>query len=230
MLVVLPHNAMGSALSTPPPPRTRRPNPAITTEPPCASATPCASALPRTSALPYTPGTPCASALPYTPATPCASVTPCASDHPCQTVPWMSAARPTMAFKNEVVSDADIDRYHLPFPKGGGRWWTRDAERDYYLWGGIRGNLAYEVEQEGIFCLYVDGQVFDINIQPGNQYEDNSTQETVFVWSRNMSIEPQPSTIALHKIISVLKEALTSFGSDGRKNAFFPKHRVLFDF
>ncbi|MFM1800044.1 MAG: hypothetical protein RLZZ117_2322, partial [Cyanobacteriota bacterium] len=54
-----------------------------------------------------------------------------------------------MAFTNEVVSDADIDRYDLPFQKGEGRWWTRDAERDYYLWGGLSGNPAYGTELEG---------------------------------------------------------------------------------
>jgi len=42
-----------------------------------------------------------------------------------------------MTFVNEVVSDEDIDRYGLPFEKGSGRYWTRDAERDFYLWGGM---------------------------------------------------------------------------------------------
>lgn len=74
-----------------------------------------------------------------------------------------STARCRMAFRNEVVSDDDIDRYNLPFPKGGGRWWTRDAERDYYLWGGITGNPAYESQEYGVFSLYIQKYSIGLN-------------------------------------------------------------------
>jgi hypothetical protein len=61
-----------------------------------------------------------------------------------------------MAFVNEVVSDADIDKYGLPFKKGSGRYWTRDAEKDMYLWGGKGGNPSFGEEIQGRFRLYLD--------------------------------------------------------------------------
>ena len=47
-----------------------------------------------------------------------------------------------MAFVNEVVSDEDIAKYNLPFAPSTKCYWTRDKERDYYLWGGISADYA----------------------------------------------------------------------------------------
>ncbi|MEY4352926.1 MAG: hypothetical protein RLZZ609_1167 [Cyanobacteriota bacterium] len=135
-----------------------------------------------------------------------------------------------MAFKNEVVSDADIDRYKLPFPKGEGRWWTRDAERDYYLWGGLVGNLAYEETQEGWFYLFVHGKIYDICIEPSQPKKDDKAQETVFHWKNITSINPEPSGANREIVIGILKEALKCFGFDGRKSIYHPRYRVSFGF
>ncbi len=135
-----------------------------------------------------------------------------------------------MAFKNEVVSDADIDRYNLPFPKGEGRWWTRDAERDYYLWGGLVGNLAYEETQEGRFHLYLDGVEYKVFLQPAPQANIESNQETIFRWKEIEDIQPAANSVEIRKLIETLKEALSCYGFDGRRNIFYPSFRVVFDF
>ncbi len=77
----------------------------------------------------------------------------------CPLFPLEPCFRP-MAFVNEVVSDADIDKYGLPFKKGSGRYWTRDADRDMYLWGGKGGNPAFGEDIVGYsICFYLDKQL-----------------------------------------------------------------------
>lgn len=150
---------------------------------------------------------------------------------PCQTGWGMSSALVCpMTFKNEVVSDEDIDRYNLPFPKGGGRWWTRDVDRDYYLWGGLVGNLAYETKQEGVFYLYVNNILYDIRIEPADFLNEDRTLETVIQWQEILSINPEPSASVKTQVVEILKEALVSFGFDGRKNIYFSRLRVEFKF
>jgi hypothetical protein len=77
-----------------------------------------------------------------------------------------------VAFVNEVVSDADIDAYGLPFEKGKGHWWTRDKERDLYLWGGRGGNPLWDEEILGRFNLYIAGFKLRLAISLGQWSRD----------------------------------------------------------
>jgi hypothetical protein len=160
-----------------------------------------------------------------------ASGTPCPPAWRCQTSTRMSSAVQTMAFKNEVVSDADIDRYNLPFQKGDGRWWTRDAARDYYLWGGLSGNPAYGTEQEGRFYLYVDGNVHFIIVfltENLNNVEDFPRTRN---WQEIARIVPEPDDFR-HKarLGKIIKEALNAYGYDGQNDDCSKDVRVVFGF
>ncbi|MEB3333754.1 MAG: hypothetical protein VKP70_02080 [Cyanobacteriota bacterium] len=148
-----------------------------------------------------------------------------------QVGPRMGTAPPTMAFKNEKVSDADIDRYKLPFKKGDRRWWTRDAERDYYLWGGLCGNPAFEREQEGWFYLYVDEVIYWIKMYPDTFSPDLKTDPYLVNWRAVLRIEPNPRTSRKReRLIRILKEALMAYGLTG-ENDYWPKNwLVSFDF
>lgn len=136
-----------------------------------------------------------------------------------------------MAFKNEVVSDEDIDRYNLPFPKGGGRWWTRDAERDYYLWGGLVGNPAFDDMREGRFYFFASGEVYWIKLIPG--MGSKSLKESPFTirWESIGRIEPE---IRNHEqriqIVQLLKEALVCYGYEGQDDGWVKNTRVAFGF
>jgi hypothetical protein len=136
-----------------------------------------------------------------------------------------------MPFKNEVVSDEDIDRYNLPFPKGEGRWWTRDAERDYYLWGGRVGNPAYDDMQEGRFRLYVNGTVYLIRITPGEGSTDLYESPFIINWESIAGIQPNTaSKEELDRIIQVLKEALIIYGYEGQDDNWVENAKVLIGF
>jgi hypothetical protein len=136
-----------------------------------------------------------------------------------------------MAFKNEVVSDADIDRYNLPFQKGDGRWWTRDAERDYYLWGGLSGNPAYGTDQEGWFYLYVDGNLHTFLLLPGEFSSSLKDTPYIICWDQILRIIPDPtSLVEEQKLVSILKEALTEYGLYGQKTMWPIETRVSFTF
>jgi hypothetical protein len=160
-----------------------------------------------------------------------ASGTPCPPAWRCQTEPRMSSAVQTMAFKNEVVSDADIDRYNLPFQKGDGRWWTRDAERDYYLWGGLSGNPAYGTEQEGRFYLYVDGAVYGFILEPGEFSASLKTIPYIVCWEQILRIFPHLiSPQKEYQLVTILKEALTEYGLYGEINTWPVETQVKFNF
>lgn len=136
-----------------------------------------------------------------------------------------------MAFKNEMVSDADIDRYNLPFPKGGGRWWTRDAERDYYLWGGLTGNLAYDDRQEGRFDLYADKTTYSIALIPGKGSQSLKELPYLIRWKKVLQITPEiQDTCKRELIIKHLKEALTIYGYDGENNTWPKTTKIIFEF
>ena len=155
----------------------------------------------------------------------------CQPPQTCQTKPLMSPASQTMAFKNEVVSDADIDRYNIPFRKGDRRWWTRDAERDYYLWGGLSGNLAYDDFQEGRFYLYVDGEVHGIKLQPGEFSKSLKDIPYIVCWESLLRIIPEPeSPEREQQLISILKEALMVYGLYGEENLWPVETQVYFKF
>ena len=136
-----------------------------------------------------------------------------------------------MAFINEVVSDADIDRYNIPFRKGDQLWWTRDAERDYYLWGGLDGNLAYDDFQEGHFNLYVDGAVHGIKLQPGEFSKSIKDVPYIVCWDKVLRIIPEPESPEQElQLIIILKEALSVYGFDGEKNLWPVETEVTFKF
>ena len=155
----------------------------------------------------------------------------CQTPHLCQTVPSMSPAPQTMAFNNEVVSDADIDRYNLPFQKGDGRWWTRDAERDYYLWGGISGNLAYDTVERGRFYLYTEGEIHGFILRPGKFSASLKEIPYIVCWDGISRIIPEPNSDQQEKqLIDILKEALIEYGLHGEKNAWPIETLVKFNF
>lgn len=136
-----------------------------------------------------------------------------------------------MTFKNEVVSDDDIDRYNLPFPKGGGRWWTRDAERDYYLWGGLTGNLAYDDMHEGRFYLYYDGIVYWFRLLPGKSSKSLYDSPYIIEWNSIARIEPEISNHEKRKqIVNVLKQALEAYGYEGQDDDWVKQTQVSFRF
>lgn len=154
-----------------------------------------------------------------------------AMDDTWQTGSSMSTGSATMAFKNEVVSDADIDRYKLPFPKGEGRWWTRDVERDYYLWGGLVGNLAYDEMQEGRFNLYVDGVLYWVKLHPGNGSRSLSETPYIVEWKSIGRIQPPIADGDRQlQVIDTLKEALVVYGYDGHNDNWLKAIRVQFGF
>ncbi|MBM5816102.1 MAG: hypothetical protein FJ083_05800 [Cyanobacteria bacterium K_Offshore_surface_m2_239] len=136
-----------------------------------------------------------------------------------------------MAFKNEVVSDADIDRYKLPFQKGEGRWWTRDAERDYYLWGGLSGNPAYDTEQRGWFYLYINKEIHTFLIQPGMFSQSLKDNPYIVRWKHLLRIIPDPTSADNQEfLVSVLKEALSIYGLQGEQRKWPISIQVYFDF
>jgi hypothetical protein len=136
-----------------------------------------------------------------------------------------------MAFKNEVVSDDDIDRYQLPFTKGEGRWWTRDAERDYYLWGGLSGNRAFDDTREGRFYLYVDGIIYWVKLLPGKGSESLKESPYVISWKTIARIEPQiVDQVFASRFIDLLKEALVVYGYEGQDDGWVKNAKVVFEF
>lgn len=120
-----------------------------------------------------------------------------------------------MPFANQVLSDDDIERYGLPFSKGSSCHWTRDAERDYFLWGGLIGNPAFDDWQEGDFVLYVDGIEYHVMLEPGLNGLDSSSGTYVVHWSRILSINPEPDIGDSDHILEILAEALVAYGVNG---------------
>ena len=136
-----------------------------------------------------------------------------------------------MAFKNEVVSDADIDRYQLPFAKGEGRWWTRDAERDYYLWGGLSGNRAFDDVREGRFFLFVDGVVYFFLLSSGKNSESLKANPYIVHWKSILRVDPEILDERVERSIKeTLKEALSVYGLYGENTRWPVRTKVLFNF
>jgi hypothetical protein len=136
-----------------------------------------------------------------------------------------------MAFVNEVVSDADIDKYGLPFEKGSGRYWTRDAERDMYLWGGKGGNPAFGEEIEGRFFLYFDYKQFYLVLHPGEGSVSFLDSPYVINWDSVSQIQPTDlHGVSIELVLSTMKEALLVYGQDGELNAYTPTRLVHFGF
>lgn len=136
-----------------------------------------------------------------------------------------------MAFVNEVVSDSDIDKYGLPFKKGSGRYWTRDVERDMYLWGGLSGNPAHGEDIEGRFYLYVGGMEIYIVVLPGTWSAKFSESPYVISWKSLEHVRPSDlGKIRKDRFLEILKEALTVYGRNGRENRYTPTRIIKFEF
>lgn len=136
-----------------------------------------------------------------------------------------------MAFVNEIVSDADIDRYGLPFQKGAGRYWTRDKERDIYLWGGLIGNPARGEPIEGRFHLGISGSLVYLRLRPGYWSAKFSEVPYVVTWDSVESIQSDsPGLLVGNDVLLLLKEALVCYGRNGRDNKYTGEISVKFNF
>jgi len=136
-----------------------------------------------------------------------------------------------VAFVNEVVSDADIDAYGLPFEKGKGHWWTRDKERDLYLWGGRGGNPLWDEEILGRFNFFVLGTIFKLRISVGTWSEDWHAKPYVVEWGCVTEMIPSSlPDLSQSEVLDLVKEALVVYGRDGRLNRNTPERVVHFGF
>ena len=136
-----------------------------------------------------------------------------------------------MAFVNERVSDEDIDAYELPFIKGDDQWWTRDKERDIYLWGGRSGNPARGEQIIGRFHFYMSGTRLLLGISLGQWSKDWHVKPYVVAWDQLLWIEPANcGELDRANMISLLKEALITYGRNGWENRNTPDRIVNFGF
>ncbi|MEB3169293.1 MAG: hypothetical protein VKK97_11270 [Synechococcaceae cyanobacterium] len=136
-----------------------------------------------------------------------------------------------MPFINELVTDADIDDYGLPFEKGLLHYWTHDRANRRYLWGGMAGNPAYDDFQEGRFWLYTNNRLHYIVIEPGEFSKSYKESPYRVEWKRIIDIVTYPGNIEVSKgVLDELKEALTVYGVDGRTNKFTPVRNIIFNF
>jgi hypothetical protein len=136
-----------------------------------------------------------------------------------------------VAFVNEIVSDADIDAYGLPFEKGKGHWWTRDKERDLYLWGGRGGNPLWDEEILGRFFFFVSGVTIKLEISVGSWSEDWHARPYVVEWGNVVFVDqPVCAGLSQNQVLDLVKEALVVYGRDGRHNRNTPERIVHFGF
>ncbi len=136
-----------------------------------------------------------------------------------------------MAFVNEVVSDEDIAKYNLPFKPGAGRYWTRDRERDSYLWGGILDGFAYGYEQEGQFEFYWKGVLLRITLDMGRGSSSFQDSPYRIIWNKVTHIQPfNLGGLSKRDVFSLLKDALLAYGYDGRMNVFAQERQIDFNF
>lgn len=123
-----------------------------------------------------------------------------------------------MAFVNEVVSDEDLAKYNLPFKPGAGRYWTRDRERDSYLWGGIVENFARDYVPEGRFWLFIQETCLDVSLSVRILSRGSQTCPARIVWEEITHIQPwRLNGVDEDEFLNVLKEALRVYGLDGEK-------------
>jgi hypothetical protein len=136
-----------------------------------------------------------------------------------------------MPFVNEVVSDDDIDRYGLGFPKGDGQYWTRDKDRDIYLWGGRSGNPAFDEDIEGRFHFYIAGTRLQISLSLGEWSKNWFVKPYVVAWNDLIGIYPSDcGGLDRTEVIGLLKEALVVYGRNGSDNKNTPERIVRFGF
>ncbi len=132
-----------------------------------------------------------------------------------------------MPFVNEQVSDADIDACGLPFAKGDDQWWTRDQERDFYLWGGCTGNTARGEEIHDPFHFSMLGTKLQLGISLGHWSQNWHVKAYLVGWDQLLWIDP-PDCGGLDRgpMIAVLKEALVAYGRYGFDNRNTPDRIV----
>ena len=136
-----------------------------------------------------------------------------------------------MPFVNEQVSDAEIDVYGLSMEKGGGHWWTRDQERDFYLWGGRSGNPQWDEEIYGRFYFYIAGTELILGISLGHWSKNWHVKPYLVGWDQLLWIEPSDcGGLDRDQMIVVLKEALVAYGRNGFDNRNTPDRIVQFGF
>lgn len=136
-----------------------------------------------------------------------------------------------MPFVNEIVSDEDIDKYDPGFAKGRGNWWTRDKERDFYLWGGCTDFESFGEYIEGHFFLLINGLKYEVSILRGEWSRNWHVKPYVIVWDKIRWIKPEDyGGISKDFVISVIKEALVAYGRDGEDNRNTPDRIVQFNF
>jgi hypothetical protein len=136
-----------------------------------------------------------------------------------------------MAFVNEVVSDEDIAQYKLPFAPSTNCYWTRDLERDSYLWGVIIRDDAKGYDPEGRFDFFIRNSLFSIVLELGDGSVSFRDVPYRVIWNSIRRVQPRDfAGINASEAISTLKEALICYGYDGRRNLFAPYRRVTFNF
>jgi hypothetical protein len=136
-----------------------------------------------------------------------------------------------MAFVNEVVSDEDIAKYNLPFAPGSKCYWTKDSARSLYLWGEISENPAREYPSEGRFSLLLQSRLLVFVLRRGDGSTSFRDDPYRIVWKEIMRVQPADfAGFNPQLVILRLKEALSCFGYDGRRNAFAPNRVVTFEF
>jgi hypothetical protein len=136
-----------------------------------------------------------------------------------------------MPFVNQIASDEDIVKYHLPFDRRSDFYWTRDAERNFYLWGGYYGNPAHGEDIEGRFHLYLDGTDLYFVLRPGPGSVEFSETPYIVGWQSIVYMKPSDLDASYkRKAIKALKDALTAYGRNGRDNKYTKDIQVKFDF
>ncbi len=136
-----------------------------------------------------------------------------------------------MAFVNEVVSDEDIVKYNLPFKPGSGRYWTRDKERDCYLWGGINENYAFGYDPEGRFWFFYGGSLMDVSLNLATLIRQSHDSSPTVVWKEVSHIQPRNlAGVDEKELTSILKEALLVFGLTGESDQSISRPIVVFQF
>ena len=136
-----------------------------------------------------------------------------------------------MGFVNEVASDEDIARYNLPFKPGAGRCWTRDKDRDAYLWGDIIGSYVRESSPKGEFFLYVQGVLLEIWLQLEEVELHSFISPGMLSWKAIALMRPYDlGGLSRDHVVEILKEALVVFGVNGspREDANRQKINILF--
>jgi hypothetical protein len=110
-------------------------------------------------------------------------------------------------------------------------YWTRDAERDVYLWGGLSGNPAHGEDINGEFYFHIDGQTLYFVIRPSAGSIKFSESPYRIVWASITYVKPS-NYGGLHKdrVIALLKDALTAYGRNGRENKYTPCRTISFGF